>query len=172
MWIGVRPTIAACLAGLLVACDRPPPPAAGSGPPAAAVAAASYHPIVSVKELMNEVLEPAADAYWNAVGSTTDGKGTTEFAPKTDSAWILLRNHGTMIAEAGNLLMMERPAKNAADWMGFSRTLITAGTRARDAAIAHDKTRVFDVGAEVYDACVNCHTKYMVPKYEAPGIPK
>ena len=139
---------------------------------AAPSVAVAFHPAVALKELMNEVLEPAADAYWNAVGSTTDSKGTTEHAPKTDTAWILLRNHGTIIAEAGNLLMMERPAKYAEDWMQFSRTLITAGTRARDAAIAHDKTRVFDVGAEVYDACVNCHAKYMVPKYEAPGIPK
>ena len=36
------------------------------------------------------------------------------------------------------------------------------GERARKAAEAKDPKAVFDVGAEVYQACVNCHSIYLV----------
>jgi ketosteroid isomerase-like protein len=37
--------------------------------------------------VMNEVIEPAADRYWEAVGTVTDKNGTVEKAPKTDEEW-------------------------------------------------------------------------------------
>jgi hypothetical protein len=38
--------------------------------------------------------------------------------------------------------------------------MIEAAQKAIRAAESRDKDAVFDVGAEVYDACTNCHSKY------------
>ena len=47
-------------------------------------------------------------------------------------------------------------------WMTLSRAMIDAGVRAIKAAESRDKAAVFDVGADVYDSCTNCHAKYAV----------
>ena len=127
-------------------------------------------PVVTMKQLMDEVFEPAADRYWDAVGSTSDKNGMIDHAPKTDEEWAAVRNQATILAESANLLMMDGRAVNRIEWITLSKGMITAATHARDAAVAHDRTRVFDRGAELYDACVNCHAKYMVQKYPMPDV--
>ena len=149
-------TAGTVLAGLAVlaaaaACERSP----------------RFVPYASVKQIMAEVLEPAADSYWDAVGSVSDKNGITEHAPVTDSAWAAVRNSATVIAESGNLLLIDPRARDRGEWVKFSRDLVAVGARARDAAEARDTKRIFDVGAEVYQACVNCHAKYLVPPMSA-----
>ncbi len=79
---------------------------------------------------------------------------------QTTEEWDAVRNAAYVVAESGNLLMMSSRAKDGGDWMTMSQALIDVGQRAIRAAESHDKTAVFDVGAEVYDACTNCHAKY------------
>ena len=119
-----------------------------------------FNPVADVKQLMVSVLEPAAEVYWDAVGSVTDAKGTVEFAPKTTEEWDAVRNSAFVIAESGNLLMMAPRAIDGGDWMTFSQSLVDAGERAIKAAESRDPAAVFDVGALVYDSCTNCHAKY------------
>ena len=140
---------------LLAACDAAPPPQ---------TAQPLFTPTVSTKELMANVLEPAANVYWEAVGTIVDKNGTMERAPKTQAEWDAVRNAAIIVAESGNLLMIDGRAEKREEWIALSRALVDVGKRAITAASAHDKTAVFDVGAEVYQACVNCHTKYM------PGV--
>lgn len=157
----------------LAACTSEKPKAASTAetPPTTPVPlAAPMAPVVTMKQLMDEVFEPAADHYWNAVGSTSDKNGTVDHAPRTDEEWAAVRNQATVLAEAANLMMMDGRAVNRAEWMTLSTEMRTAATRARDAAAAHDRTRVFDTGAELYDSCVNCHSKYMVQKYPMPDV--
>ena len=123
-----------------------------------------FRATATTKQLMNEVLEPAANIYWDAVGSVTDKRGTVERAPKNNDEWTAVRNAATVIAESGNLLMIAPRAADRDRWMKLSRGLIDAAQRARAAAEAKNRTAVFDAGAEVYDACVACHSKYM------PGV--
>ena len=47
--------------------------------------------------------------------------------------------------------------------MRLSQALVDVGQRAIKAAESKNKAAVFDVGAEVYDACVACHAKYALP---------
>jgi mono/diheme cytochrome c family protein len=141
-----RPVAITVLA-LIAACEKPATPPAAAPP---------FTSTTSVKELMAQVVEPAANVYWESVGTVIDKNGEHELAPKTDTAWILVRNAATIVAESGNLLMIAPRAANNA--------LVAVGKRARGAAEAKDKMAVFDVGAEVYQACVNCHSKYM------PGV--
>jgi hypothetical protein len=129
------------------ACSSAPPP-----PP--------YRPVADVKTLMATVMEPSADVYWDAVGIVVDSEGEHQIEPKSAEEWDAVRNAAYVVAESGNLLMMPSRAKDNGEWMRAAEQLITASQKAIRAAESHDKTAVFDVGAEVYDACTNCHSKY------------
>jgi hypothetical protein len=129
------------------ACNGAPPP-----PP--------FHPVADVKQLMASMVDPAADTYWDAVGTIIDEKGVTEITPATTEEWDAVRNAAYVFAEAGNLLMMSSRAKDGGEWMTQSRALVDAGQKAVRAAEAHNRTAVFDAGAEVYDVCTSCHVKY------------
>ena len=154
------------LLATLVACDRTPPPAPVVTPP---VVATPFKPAVTVRQLMDEIVEPAANVYWEAVGSVTDSRGTREIAPKTDSQWVAVRNAATVVAESGNLMMLNERARNQDEWMNLARALIEVSEKARVAAEKHDTKGVFDVGADMYQACVNCHAIYLVgPKATPP----
>jgi hypothetical protein len=111
---------------------------------------------------MASVLEPAAEVYWDAVGSIIDETGLTEFSPQSSEEWDAARNSAYVIAESGNLLMMSPRAKDGDRWMEMSRALVDVGQKAIRAAESRDKSGVFDVGAEVYDACTHCHAAYAV----------
>jgi hypothetical protein len=121
-----------------------------------------FEPVADVKQLMTAVLEPAAEVYWDAVGSVSDERGTTEFAPETDEEWAAVRNAAYVIAESGNLLMMEGRVRDRGDWITYSRGMVAAGRRALGAAELRNADSVFAVGGEVYEACTACHATYAV----------
>ena len=137
------------LIAVVSGCSSAPPP-----PP--------FKPVADVKQLMASVVEPAAEVYWDAVGTIIDKEGTHEIEPQTIEEWDAVRNAAYVVAESGNLLMMPSRAKDVGDWMTMSQAMIDAGQRAIRAAEARNKTAVFDVGAEVYETCTNCHAKYAV----------
>ena len=143
---------------LLAACGGSPTP-----PP--------FRPVADVKQLMASVVEPAAEVYWDAVGTIYDEHGVTEIAPGTLEEWEAVRNAAFVVTESGNLLMMSSRARDGGDWMTMSQAMIDVGIRAIGAADARSTTAVFDVGAELYDTCTNCHAKYAVeiqrPNYQA-----
>ena len=149
---------AACFAVALGGCESPPPPV-------------PFTPVTTVKLLMSDVIEPAADRYWDAVGSVSDKNGVTEHAPRTDEEWAAVRASATVVAESGNLLMMEPRALDRGEWMALARAMVTAGVRARAAAEARDTKRVFDAGADLYETCSGCHAKYLVPVTSAASGP-
>jgi hypothetical protein len=130
----------------------PPPPPSPS----------PFRPVADVRQLMTAVLEPAAEVYWDAVGTIIDRNGVVERAPKNDEEWEAVRHGAYVIAESGNLLMMDGRARDSGEWIIFSQALVDVGRKAIRAAEAKDKAAVFDVGAEVYDACTACHAKYAV----------
>jgi hypothetical protein len=133
----------------LTSCSSAPPP-----PP--------FKPVADLKQLMASVVEPAADEYWDAVGWIEDSGGSHEIAPTTAEEWDAVRNHAYTLAESGNLMMIGNRAKDGGEWMQLSVALVEAGQTAIRAAESRDKMAVFDAGAEVYDACTNCHAKYAV----------
>lgn len=119
--------------------------------------------VTDVQGLMAHVMEPAADAYWDAVGWIEDEEeGTIEIRPTTPEEWAAVVNAGYTVAEAGNLLMMEDRAVDDGTWMRMSRELIEAAERAIEAAEAQNESAVFDAGAELYFTCTNCHSTYAV----------
>lgn len=133
----------------VVACDTAPPP-----PP--------YQPVADVKRLMAQVIEPAAEVYWDAVGSVEDSTGTVYTAPRSSEAWDLVRNSALTVAEGGNLLLMPGRARDQGEWTTLTVAMIEAGRKAIDAAESRDTSAVFNAGAVLYDTCTACHMKYAI----------
>lgn len=122
--------------------------------------AQSYVAVGDVQELMATMLDPTADVYWRASGVIVDAEGEHVLAPQNEEEWEAVRAAAYTIAETGNILMREDLRVDDGAWMEMSRALVDAGKRALEAAEAQNLDAVFDMGAEVYYVCVNCHAVY------------
>jgi hypothetical protein len=122
--------------------------------------ASSYRPVGDVADLMAGVVEPAAEVYWDAVGVIVDSAGEHQLAPQTEEDWLAVRAAAYTVAESGNLLMMPERALDQGAWITMSQALIEVGQRAIEAADARSLDAVFDMGAEMYYVCTNCHGTY------------
>lgn len=140
---------AALLATVIVACSSQP-----AEPPAP-----TYRPVATTKELM-DALDVIADAFWEPVGTVMTQEGTFEKAPSTDEEWKAVRNNAVMIRETGSMLLHPAKAGGNAEWIKQANALIETTDRAIKTIDAKDPKKLFDVGAEVYEACVNCHRQF------------
>ena len=87
----------------------------------------NYEAVADVQELMLTVLEPAAEAYWDAVGWIIDETGEQEIAPANPEEWEAVRNAAFVIAESGNLLMMDSRALDQTSWIAMSKAMVQVG---------------------------------------------
>jgi hypothetical protein len=139
---------------------------AGCGP---AAQAPPFQPLADVHLLMNAVVDPQADIIWDSVRWIVTEQGTEEIRPRTEEEWLAVRNSAVTLAEAGNLLMMPPRARPDEDWMKAARALIDTSATAVTAAEAKDADRLFEVGGHIYNACTNCHQKFLTePPATAP----
>ena len=104
---------------LFAGCSKPAP--AAPPPPAAP----PYHPVASIREVMNSVIDPNVDVVWNAVKTDIDHGKQIEHAPKNDEEWAAVRHSALTVAEGANLLMMPGravaprapgPCRRASSW--------------------------------------------------------
>ena len=116
--------------------------------------------VADLRQLMVTVVEPAAEVYWESVGTIMSLQGTEEIAPSTTAEWDAVRNAAMIVAESGNLLMMPGRLQNDAQWTEFSLALIASGQQAVSAANARDADAVFEAGGEVYLVCAGCHAAF------------
>lgn len=116
--------------------------------------------VADSKQLMLSVIEPAAEVYWDAVGVIVDLEGTHHIRPETPEAWEAVENAAFVLAESGNLLLIEERARGQGHWVAMSRAMIDMGTRAVEAAQARDPDGVFEVGGDIYQVCTGCHAVY------------
>jgi hypothetical protein len=116
--------------------------------------------VADVKQVMTAILEPAAEVYWDASGTIIDTTGVHELAPANDEEWAAVWRAALMIAESGNLLMLEGRARDKDRWMTLSRAMVSVGKEAAAAALARDPAAVLEVGGRVYEACTACHAAY------------
>ena len=79
-------------------CSSPMP--ASAPPPKATELLGDMKPVVSVKELMEDMLDPLADNIFNSVSIVTNKKGTVETSPKTDEAIRLIT--GALVSSLAN----------------------------------------------------------------------
>ena len=145
------------VAGLMVACDsgevKPPSP--------------PFTPVADVKQIMEMVIDPAAEVVWESVGFVITADGEQEVLPRNDAEWAVVRNSAMTLAESGNLLMIGDRAKGEGPWMIMSRSLVEAGKATLQAVEAKDVDAVFAVGERLYNACETCHVLYW---YDEDGL--
>jgi hypothetical protein len=173
----------------LAGCTKHPTPSPAPAP---------FRPSASIQELMQTIVDPAADALWESVGSETGANGVEEHQPRTDAEWLAVRRHALMLVEAGNLLMIEgrqvshgsRALEDAhvpgilapnqvraaidADrgaFAGRALALHAAGTEALVAIDARSPQRLLAAGERIDHACEGCHTQYWYPNAEQPKWP-
>jgi hypothetical protein len=123
-----------------------------------------FKPVVDTKTLMASVVEKQANIVWESVGEVATLDGVQELRPQTDEQWQNIRDAAVTITESANLLMIPPRAQDNQEWMGAAAGLITQGERMISAIDRRSTKDVFDVGADMYEACVHCHVQYM------PGV--
>ena len=148
---------------------------------------AEYRPTTTIKDLMDGIVDPAADTIWNSVATKITLKGKEEKAPHTDEEWATVRRSALQLVEASNLLQIpgrhvakpgqrneqgielqpdqietlinqDRPA-----WITLAHGLHDAATQAVSAADARDPAKVLETGEQIDNACERCHQTYWYP---------
>ena len=155
--MGSKVRVLSVVAVLMVACDS-----ADVGPPAP-----PFTPVADVKQIMEMVVDPAAEVVWESVGFIITADGEEKVLPRNDEEWAVVRNSAMILAESGNLLMIGDRAKGEGPWMIMSRSLVEAGKATLQAAEAKDAEAIFAVGERLYNACETCHVLYW---YDEDGL--
>jgi mono/diheme cytochrome c family protein len=151
----------AVLLALLTGCNPATPP------PAAAPAGPSYATAMSMKQLMEWVIDSAADTVWESVAIIVTERGEDHKAPKTDEDWAKVRTGAATLVEAGNLLMLPHHTRGEA-WDKAAQRMSEAAQTALSATAKKDVDALFDSGAAIYNACSACHQAQRVGE-DTPG---
>jgi hypothetical protein len=177
-----------CALGLLTsACSSSKPTPA---PHAAPELWGDLKPVVSVKELMRDMIDPASDYVFDAVRSVVTKKGIVETEPKTDEDWEKIRIGAVTLAEGIYLLKIPRPfappgdennstgpepgelspaqikAKLEADpvlWNAKIEALRNVGLEVLDIVKRKEAKELWDAGENLDQACESCHLLYWYP---------
>jgi hypothetical protein len=197
---GRTPIVAvACLIGLgalAAQCGsspQSPAPAPAPAKPAPPSLESTLTPTLTVKELMEHIIDPTADWVFDAAVVDVTAKGVVETKPLTDDDWLKVERGGLLLAESMNLLKMHRkvappvqpsqdnaPHKGAepelpaeqiqakidqdrALWNKYADGLRDAALNSVKVARARDAEALFTVGSEIDKACENCHLEYWYP---------
>lgn len=123
--------------------------------------AVKIQPTGSVYQMMTHYLEPAADKIWGSAGFVITADGEVDLQPTTDDGWFAVEHAATVVAEGGNLLMLEGYAVDRDDWVEYAQGLSRAALKARTAAEQQDADLLFAAGGEVYSVCKACHNRYI-----------
>ena len=182
-----RQWLAVTVLGLFTACSA-------ESPPPAVVTQPDFQPTASVQDLMRWMIDPPADALWDAVVTTVTGDGIEEVRPETDGDWRRLERQAILLVEAGNLLQIgDRRiaseesesalpgidlapeeiavlvAENRNTWLRLARELHDAGVVILTAIRAHDVNALLKGGDRLDVACENCHARFWYPPVPGGG---
>ena len=158
---------------------------------------ADYRPTATVKDIMDSIVDPSADALWDSVGTAISAAGTEQRAPHTDEEWANLRRRTVQLIEATNLLLIPgrhvaRPGEKAEDpkiqlapeqiealinedrqaWTRRAHGLHDAAVEAQKAIEARNAEALLDAGDVLDKACENCHLTYWYPRKPAAATSK
>ena len=174
---------------LLAQCSSQPAPAPASN----ANTPAAMTPVLSVKELMEHIIDPTADWIFDAAVVDVSASGTTTAVPKSDEDWLRVERGAMLLAEASNLLKMPRamappgtagstplkpgepapeltPAEIEAKvnanrdlWNRHADELRTVALASLAIVKARNVDGLFQIGSDIDKACENCHLEFWYP---------
>src|SRR5262249_43076612 len=166
-------------------CSKPAPP---PGHPPALLG--DMKAVVSVKELMANMIDPLADNIFDAVWWENGPGGMKEHRPKTDEDWEKVSIGAVTIAEGIYLLKVPRPFAPPGDvnnsvgpnapelapaqikakldkdpvlWNAKIEALRNVALATLDAVKRKDVDALFQAGADLDVACEECHLEYWYP---------
>ena len=146
--------------------------------------------IVSIKELMENIIDPIADNIFDAVATDATEKGIVETKPTTDEDWAKVRIGAVTLAEGSNLLKMMRSVAPPGDknnsgganapelspeqiqakidndralWNKHADELRDEALRVLDIVKARNTDALFEAGSRLDRVCENCHLEYWYP---------
>jgi hypothetical protein len=168
---------------IAAACNQTPPPPA---PP-------QFRLTGSIQDIMNSIIDPAADEIWESVATIVSEKGTEERRPRTDEEWAKVRHAAIRVLEGTNLLMMEgrqvaregfkseNPGielephemeklinQDRATFIKLAQGLHDRTMPALKAIDAKNADGLLDAGEGIDQACEACHQKYWYPNSPPP----
>jgi hypothetical protein len=147
-------------------------------------------PIVSVKELMRDMIDPASDFVFDAIGTTITKKGRVETMPKNDADWDRIRIGAVTMAEGVYLLKIPRPFAPPGDdnnsagpepaelspaqivaklqrdpvlWNAKIEALRNVGLEVIEIVKRKDVNELWDAAENLDQACEQCHLEYWYP---------
>ena len=157
---------------------------------------AGPQPLASIQELMQGVVDPAADELWEAVSTEVTAQGEVEHRPSDDAGWLKLRQRALLLAEAANLLaqpgrVVAHPGKTLedshvkgilaaadieqriqADPAAFVAHAVALQVSARALLGAVDQRDIaayLVAGSKLDHACEACHQRYWYPNDRIPA---
>jgi hypothetical protein len=149
--------------------------------------------VLTVKELMEHVIDPTADWIFDAAVVDVTAGGVKETVPKTDEEWLRVERGALLLAEASNLLKMPRsmaPAGTAGTtplrpgepapelspaeieakvnanrdlWNTHADELRTVALASLTVVKARNVEGLFQIGSDIDRACENCHLEFWYP---------
>jgi hypothetical protein len=121
----------------------------------------TFQPVGNMSQLMIDIIYPVSDAIFYV----------DRDPPKTAKQWNDLREQALMLAESGNLLMMEGRARDQKNWILDSKMLIDIGATAYKAAQNKDVDGIRALNDALNAACVTCHQQYRPGYHRRPSAP-
>jgi hypothetical protein len=117
---------------------------------AVAQAPSTFQPVGNMSQLMIDMIYPSSDAIFYVERAP----------PQNDREWGALRATALTLAESGNLLMMDKRARDQGDWIKDAKLLVDVGAAAYKAAQAKNLGAMVALNDQLYTACVTCHEQY------------
>ena len=175
---------------VVAGCSSKPAPSTPPAPARSPELWGDLKPVVSVKELMRDMIDPIADNVFDAVSIVVNKKGRVEKLPKTQEDWDRIRVGGVALAESAYLLKVRRPftpagdvnnstgpdavelspdaitakvEKDPVEWNARIEALRNVGIEVMDIVRRKDTTELWDASENLEAACENCHRSYWYP---------
>ena len=151
-------------------------------------------PVVSVKELMRDMLDPASDFIFDSVSTVSTKKGVVETFPRNDKDWEKVRFGAVTLAEGVYLLKIPRPFAPPGDnnnsdgpepleaspaeiqaklerdpvlWNAKIEALRNVGLEVLEIVKKKDVDALWGAADDLDEACETCHLEYWYPGQKA-----
>ena len=169
-------------------CSKPAP---AESPSLAAPLLSEMTPVVSVKELMENMIDPIADNIFDAVWWDNDRQGRrASIGRQTDEDWEKVKTGAVTLAEGIYLLKVPRPFAPAGDvnnslgpnppelspteikakidkdpvlWIAKIQALRNVSLEVLEIVKKKDADALWQAGGDLDEACEACHLEYWYP---------
>jgi hypothetical protein len=143
----------------------------------------------TIRDLMRDEIDPAADGIWGLAGTVINETGTVRLEPKTPEDWASLLESSRKLAAAARLLLIadiraakpgetsyapgieleppqvdQRIRQHRAAFDTFAKEVETLAEEVARLAEARKPETLLDMGEKIQMSCEGCHSFFWYPK--------